>query len=327
MTQPLNTAQAADADVLLGEQAEPRARSQWGLFWRRFVRHRVALISVIVLLVIAGACFGARWIAFYPRDDQDLARDDLPPSVDHWFGTDGLGRDYLTETLYAGRVSLSIGIGVAIASAVIGSLLGAAAGYFRGRLDQVLSRITDLFLIVPALLVAVIGMRYVRTQDQFLWWDLGDRFLFFEVSKPFALVVILSFVSWTYTARLVRGQVLGLREKEYVEAARAAGAGGWRIIFRHILPNSVGVIMVNATLTIGIAIVFEATLAYLGFGLQYPDYSWGRLIYDNRSAGGRDDAYLLYFPGLMLFLTILAVNFIGDGLRDAFDPRGKQERI
>jgi peptide/nickel transport system permease protein len=314
-----------DTELLLVEGAEPKARTQWQLFRRRFMHHRAAVLATVVLVLLIVACFGATWIAPYARNQQDLAVAGQGPSAEHWMGTDRLGRDLLTEILYAGQISLSIGLAVAFLSTAFGALVGAFAAYFGRGIDQVLSRVTDLFLVVPALLVAATALSYVRQKNEFLWWHTGDKFLFFTVDIKFAMIVVLAFLGWTYIARIVRGQVLSLKEKEFVEAARAGGASHWRIIFRHILPNSIGVITVNATLAIAAAIVAEATLTFLGFGIPPPDFSWGYLIYDARGTVGTDKAYLLYFPGLMLLLTVLCVNFLGDGLRDAFDPHGRQE--
>ena len=308
-----------------GEGAEPKARTQWQLFRRRFVQHKMAVVGLVVLVLLIIACFGADWIAPYDRNEQNLAAATESPSLDHLMGTDRLGRDLLTEILYAGQVSLSIGLAVAFFSTIFGTLVGSFAAYFGRGVDQLLSRITDLFLVVPALLVAATALSYVRTNEQFLWWDVGDKFLGITIDVKVAMIAILAFLSWTYIARIVRGQVLSLKEKEYVEAARAGGASNRRIIFRHILPNSIGVITVNATLAIAVAIVAEATLSFLGFGLPPPNFSWGYLIYDARGTVGTANAYLLYFPGLMLLITVLCVNFLGDGLRDAFDPHGRQE--
>jgi peptide/nickel transport system permease protein len=314
-----------DTELLLVEGAEPKARSQWQLFRRRFVHHKAAVISTIILLILIIACFGATWIAPYARNEQDLAVAAQGPSAAHWMGTDRLGRDLLTEILYAGQISLEIGFAVAFLSTAFGAVVGAFAAFFGKGIDQVLSRITDLFLVVPALLVAATALSYVRQKGKFLFWDVGDKIGPFTVDIKFAMIVVLAFLGWTYIARIVRGQVLSLKEKEYIEAARASGASSMRIIFRHIMPNSIGVITVNATLAIAAAIVAEATLTFLGFGIPPPDFSWGYLIYDARGTVGTDKAYLLYFPGLMLLITVLCVNFLGDGLRDAFDPHGRHE--
>jgi peptide/nickel transport system permease protein len=314
-----------ETERILVEGAEPKARSQWQLFRRRFLHHKAAVIALVVLVILVVACFGASWIAPYERNEQDLANAGIGPSASHWMGTDRLGRDLLTEILYAGQISLTIGLAVALISTAFGAFVGSFAAYFGRSVDQLLSRVTDLFLVVPALLVAATALSYVRQNNQFLWWDTGDQFLIFTVDIKFAMIAVLAFLGWTYIARIVRGQVLSIKEKEFVEAARASGGSNGRIIFRHILPNSIGVITVNATLAIAAAIVAEATLTFLGFGIPPPDFSWGYLIYDARGTVGTDKAYLLYFPGLMLLITVLCVNFLGDGLRDAFDPHGRQE--
>jgi peptide/nickel transport system permease protein len=312
---------AVDSEV---EGAKPR--TQWQLFRRRFFHHKAAVVSLAILIILIIVCYGAKWIAPYPRNAQDLANAGQGPSSKHWMGTDRLGRDLLTEILYAGQISLSVGLAVAFISTAFGAVFGAVAAYFGRAIDQLLSRITDLFLVVPALLVAATALSYVRRNNKFLWWDVGDKFLFITIDMKFAMIAVLAFLGWTYIARIVRGQVLSLKEKEFVEAAKASGASHRRIIFRHILPNSIGVITVNATLAIAVAIVAEATLSFLGFGIPPPNFSWGYLIYDARGTVGTDKAYLLYYPGLMLLITVLCVNFLGDGLRDAFDPHGKQDR-
>jgi peptide/nickel transport system permease protein len=317
----------ADVDELLSPEAEAKPRTQWQLFRRRFRKHVLAMVSLVVLTLIVLACLFPGVLTPFERGHQDLKLAGQSYSTKHWLGTDRTGRDVMTEVLYSGRVTLVVGLAVALFSTVIGALLGAWAGYVRGRVDQIFSRITDLFLVIPGLLIAAVAMSYVEEKDKFLFWDVGTQIpgTPIEVSRAFALVVVLTFLGWMYIFRIVRGQVLSIREKEFVEAARAAGATSRRIIFRHILPNSIGVIVVNATLAIAVAITLEATLSYLGFGLKPPDVSWGYMIYDARGTVGTNMSHLLYSPALMLFLVVLAVNFIGDGLRDAFEPRSKQE--
>jgi peptide/nickel transport system permease protein len=277
--------------------------SQWQLFRRRFFRHRLAVVGVLVLVFLVVACFGATYFAFYNKNQQDLLLGPTSPSKAHWMGTDQLGRDTMTEILYAGQISLRIGLAVAFFSTVAGTIIGAAAGYFGKVTEQLLMRLTDLFLVVPAIAVLAVALKYFG-------------------QSPGAIIFVLAALGWMYIARVVRGQVLSLKEKEFVEAARAAGASSWRIIFRHILPNCIGPILVNATLSIAAAIVTESTLSFLGFGVQPPDESWGHML---ASAEGNynNNTHLIYFPGLMILLTVLCVNFFGDGLRDAFDPQAK----
>jgi peptide/nickel transport system permease protein len=292
-------------ELELAGAPEPVARSQWRLFARRFFRHRLAVASLVVLGVLVVACFGANWIAPYDKNQQDLLLGPVPPSAKHWFGTDELGRDQLTEILFAGQISLKIGFAVALIATVAGTAAGALAGYVGRWVDQVLSRLTDLFLVVPAIAILAIAIKKFGNSDT-------------------TIVLVLAGLGWMYIARVVRGLVLSIKEKEFVEAARASGASAARIVVRHILPNAIGPILVNATLSIAAAIVTESTLSFLGFGVQPPTTSWGRMLSDTRGTVGTAKAYLIYFPGLALLLTVLAVNFIGDGLRDAFDPESRR---
>jgi len=284
---------------------EPVARSQWQLFRRRFLRHRMAVISLLVLIILCMMCFGASWIAPFPKNNQDLLAPVAGPSGAHWFGTDTIGRDEFTEVLYAGQISLKIGLSVALISTVVGVALGSLAGFFRGWTDQLVMRVTDLFLVIPQIVILSIAIKKFGQSDTMI-------------------ALVLAALFWMYTARVVRGQVLSIREKEYVEAARAAGASSSRIIIRHILPNIIGPFIVNATLAVAAAIIAESTLSYLGFGVQPPSTSWGNMLSSAEGVIGTPRAYLLYFPGLMIFVTVLAVNFLGDGLRDAFDPQAHE---
>ncbi|GGO93144.1 ABC transporter permease [Wenjunlia tyrosinilytica] len=272
---------------------------------KRFLRHRLAAAGTVALLALATCCFGASWIAPYPRNAQDLLTGARQPSIAHWLGTDDLGRDYLSEVLYAGQVSLSIGLCVAVLSTALGTLVGAIAGFTGGWAEEVIMRVTDLFLIVPGIAVLALALE-----------GLGP--------SPVTIVLVLTGLGWTVIARVVRSQVISLREKEFVEAARVIGASGVRIITRHLLPNLVGVIAVNMSLAVAGAIILESTLSFLGFGIQPPQSSWGNLLTQAASLVGTPKAYLLYAPGAAILLTVLAVNFVGDGLRDAFDPQGRK---
>lgn len=280
--------------------AGPVIKSQWQLFRRRFFRHKPAIVSLVVLVVLYVLCFAAPLIAPFEKNEQDVLLGISGPSAEHWFGTDSIGRDYFTEVLYAGQISLKIGIGVAFISTFVGVVIGALAGFFGSWLDQLLMRTTDLFLIVPAIAILAVALQRFGTSD-------------------LTIILVLAAVFWMTIARVVRGQVLSLREKEYVDAARVAGAGSMRIIARHILPNSLGPIVVNATLSIGIAIIVESTLSFLGFGIQPPQTSWGRML-DNAKGNYEFNSHLLYFPALAVLITVLTINFIGDALRDALDP-------
>ena len=287
--------------------AEPIARSNWQLFRRRFFRHKMAVFSIALLAMLFIACFGAKWIAPYPKNKVDILAVGTAsgPSAKHWMGTTESGQDQLSQILYGGQVSLTIGIGVAFFSTLFGVIVGAFAGYYGKWIDQGLSRITDLFLIIPEIaLLAVALARLGRTPNWF--------------------IVVLAALGWMYLARIVRGQIFSIKEKEFVEAARAAGASDRRIIVRHILPNCIGPIMVYMTLAIAIAVLAEAALSFLGLGLQPPNTSWGLLL-NNAEAYTTvpDKFFLVLFPALMLIITVMCFNFLGDGLRDAFDPQSK----
>ena len=280
---------------------EPEARTQWQLFRRSFVHHRLAVVGLGVLVFLYLAIFTASW--WVPKDPlaQDLLLGATPPSSTHWFGTDQLGRDYFARVIFAGQISLKIGLAVALLSTAVGTFAGSIAGYFGRWLEQLLMRVTDLFLIVPGIAVLAIALRRFGSTDG-------------------PIILVLAGLGWMQVARVVRGQVLSVKEKEFIDAARAAGASNTRIIVRHVLPNSVGPIVVNATLAVAGAIVAESTLSFLGFGVQKPQTSWGNLLFDAKS-NVQFDEYLLYFPGLFILLTVLCVNFVGDGLRDALDPQ------
>jgi peptide/nickel transport system permease protein len=300
----LEPTEAVEADAVLVAGAEPVARSQWELFRRRFFHHRLAVFGLIVIILLAIACFTSQWWLSHSPTDQDVLLGTTSPSKAHWFGTDQIGRDYFARVMEGGKVSLRLGFFVALISTVVGATLGSLAGFFGGWIDQLLMRLTDLFLIVPAIAILAIALK-----------KFGNG--------PWIITFVLAGLVWMSIARVVRGQVLSIKEKEFVEAARAAGASNFRIITRHLLPNCIGPIMVNATLAIAAAIVAESTLSFLGYGVRPPKTSWGNMLSDAKG-NYEHDAYLLYFPGLFILITVLCVNFIGDGLRDAFDPQAKR---
>ena len=303
-----------------------KARTQRQLVTRRFLRHRGAMSAMLVflfVLLLATSSIGAFglpgwWGQSYVTSGDvvnggGMTLDVFPSFVDgdglaigrHPFGQDDVGRDYFALTMRGTQRSLTIALLVGLISTIVGVLIGAMAGYFGGWVDATLMRITDVALTVPSLIVAaVLG----RTSG----------------GGALALALLLGLVVWTYLARLVRGEFLSLREKEFVEAARAMGASPWRIIFRHILPNAVGTIIVNATLTISAAILLETALSFVGLGVQDPDTSLGKMISDYQQAF-QVRPWLFWWPGLFIVFIALSVNFIGDGLRDAFDP--KQNRV
>jgi len=282
---------------------ELEARSQWAYARLRFFRHRLAVASLVVLILIGGVAIFAPQLAPYGFDEQDLLNLNAPPTFDdkHLFGTDQLGRDYLSRVIFGVRTSLWVALFVAILSTAIGTAVGSIAGYFGGQVDNLLMRFTDLILTLPGLAVLLTAS------------------VFFGSGDPLKVGLILALLFWTGLARIVRGLFLSLREKEFVEAAKAAGASDMRIIVRHMLPNCVGPIVVTMTLLIALAILTEAALSFLGFGIQPPNAALGTLI-DSGQEQGLETWWLVTFPGLVIVLIALSINFIGDGLRDALDP-------
>jgi len=276
--------------------------------WKRFKRHRGAIAGAIIFGMLVLLTILAFLSPFDP-EKSNLQDKFEAPSSSHILGTDALGRDLLTRILYGGRISLAVG-GIAVAIALlIGVPIGALAGYYGGRVDAILMRFTDAFLSLPPFLVLILLAAILREIDMPL----------FRRSSVLTMSFVIGILSWMTFARLVRAAFLTLREMDYVSAARALGSSDRRIILGHILPNGIGVIIVEATLQLGYAIIQEAGLSFLGFGIQQPTPSWGNLI------NTAQDHFIKYpwlaiFPGLMIFLTIISVNYIGDGLRDAFDP-------
>lgn len=270
------------------------------LLWRRFRRHKAAVVSLSIFTLIAFACALAPVIAPYPFDGIDLDSVRQPPSTSHWMGTDDLGRDVFTRMLFGGRVSILIGLLAALLGTIVGTMVGAAAGYYGGALESVLMRITDIAYAIPTLPLLIILSAYSR-------------------AALVSMVLIIGLLSWMTTARVVRSQVLSIKEMDYVEAARGMGATDLRILGRHIVPNALGPILVGATLGVGNAIMIESSLSFLGLGVQPPVPTWGNMLMDSQSTMATKP-WLTVFPGLAILLIILAVNFIGDALRDALDP-------
>jgi peptide/nickel transport system permease protein len=278
---------------------------------RRFLRHRVALLSIGMLVLVILSALLAPFSPYSPTG-QNPANDLMPPSAAHWFGTDDLGRDVFTRTLYGGRISITVGLLATAISLLVGVLVGAVAGYFGGWIDNVLMRITDAFLSLPSLFVLILISTMLR--------DLPAMQL---RSSLWVVILVIAVLSWMWPARLVRGEFLSIKSQDYVLAARATGVGHGRIMLNHILPNAVTVIIVHGTLTVGFSIILESGLSYLGFGIQPPTPSWGNLLATAQVYALRAP-WLMIFPGLMIFLTTLSVNHIGDGLRDALDPRSRR---
>lgn len=278
------------------------------MIWRRFRKHPGAIVGAFLLTVVI---LSTILVPLSPYDPEvsDLKNRLQPPSLQHPFGTDPLGRDMLTRILYGGRISLMVGLMVVIITLSIGVPVGAIAGYFGGWIDNLLMRIIDATLALPSLLVLILLGAILREV----------KVPFIEKNTVLTIAIALGLLSWMTVARLVRAIFLTLRGMEYVEAARALGASNAKIIMQEILPNGLGPIIVESTLGIGWAIMEESGLSFLGFGIRPPTPSWGNLL-SNAQEHLTQHPWLAIFPGLMIFITIISVNYIGDGLRDAFDP-------
>ena len=292
-----------------GIPAQTEARSQWRLVLRRFVAHRLAVAAAVVLIVAYLFSYAAEPLTGWNYKDlsPNLSQG---PSGEHWFGTDTIGHDMFAQSMRGLRVSVHVSLVVAAIATVLGSILGAVQGWFRGRVDGALGLLVDFLLILPLLPVLMV---------------LGTRTRASGGSSLMFVAVVIGLFLWAPLARVVRGEVFSIREKEYIEAASALGASNTRIIFGHLIPNVMSSIIVYATLTVATAILLETALAFLGFGIQPPEVSLGSLVDEGRDAA-RTRWWLFYLPGAVLVVLVLCVNFVGDGLRDALDPRREQRR-
>jgi peptide/nickel transport system permease protein len=304
------------------ELKEVEGLSQGRIVLRRFLRHRGAMVAaivltIIVLLAVTSIGWGPipGWWPHTYREQGEIVNPGGSPTMSftggftigsHPFGQDNIGKDVFALVMRGTQQSLLVMFVIGILSTTIGIVMGALAGYFRGWLDNVLMRFTDMVITIPVIMIGAILGKLVGG------------------ASPISLAIALSLITWTSMARLVRGEFLSLREREFVDAARVAGASSGRIMFKHMLPNAVGVIIVNTTLLMAAAILLETALSYLGFGITYPDVSLGNLISEYQTAFATRP-WLFWWPGLFIVMIALCVNFIGDGLRDAFDPR--QRRI
>ncbi len=308
---------AADA-VLAAADARPALLSQQRSFARRVLARPLAIVSAAILALLALLAIGAPLVATALGTDSgtvDLLARLQPPSAAHPLGTDDLGRDLLLRLLEGGRVSLGIGLVVALSAAVIGTAVGLAAGYLGGRTDAVLMRLTDGFIALPKLPLLIV-LAAVDVAKLGLPAGLAQS----ETLSFWRIAVIITLVGWTTVARLVRGATLSLREREFVRAAQALGAGPGRIMFVHILPNVAGPIVVATTLSVGGIILLESTLSFLGLGIQPPMASWGAML-TNAQDLIWSAPMLAVWPGLVIFVTVICCNLLGDGLQDALDPR------
>ncbi|HEV8516699.1 MAG TPA: ABC transporter permease [Candidatus Limnocylindrales bacterium] len=312
-TAPLANVEQAEAAVAAGARPEDyevalKSLNQWQLAWRRYRRHRLALVGAVILAIMAFlAIFGP---IIWPYDPLDLHRipgpQGIAPNLTEPFGTDNGGRSVFKLVVNGARLSMLIGMGTMAIAVTFGVAVGAISGYFGGLLDNVLMRFVDIMLTIPFLFVILVAAR------------------FFGAGDPIILIIIFGVLSWPGLARLVRALFLSLREQEFVQAARAVGVGHLRIAFRHMLPNAIGPIVVSATLLVANAIILEAFVSFLNFGLKSQDISWGNALARSQATLVLGNWWWPFFPGMAIALTVIAINFMGDGLRDALDPRARE---
>jgi len=288
----------------LEDEAE-EGHSPWKDACRRLAANKLAMAGLVILALLFLACVIGPFFSPYGYQDQDLTLVATGPSSHHWLGTDNLGRDLLTRIFDGGRVSILVGLTATAVSLVIGVLYGAVSGFFGGKLDSLMMRIVDIMYALPFTIFVILLMVFF-----------GKKFIL--------LFVAIGAVEWLTMARIIRGQVQSLKHQEFIEAAEALGLSQWRIIWRHMLPNVLGVILVYATLTVPEVMLLEAFLSFLGLGVQPPMSSWGVLISDGATRM-EESPWLLIAPAVALALTLFSLNFFGDGLRDALDPRGAKE--
>ncbi|KKO54376.1 oligopeptide ABC transporter permease [Paenibacillus sp. DMB20] len=287
--------------------------SPWRVAIRRFTRNRLALIGLFILIIMILICVFGPMFSPYNMLETNIRNKNLPPSAEHWLGTDKLGRDVLLRLMLAGRISLTVGLVATGISVAIGATLGALAGFYRKGVDTVIMRTADIFMALPSLPIMII-MGAILSD---LKVDPADRIYF--------LMLILGILAWSGLARLVRGQILTLREQEFMQATEALGLRDRRKIFRHLLPNTIPIIIVSATLGVASAIISESALSFLGIGVVPPTPSWGNMISAaNNLIDFRKRPWLWIPPGMCILITVVAINLIGDGLRDALDPKMKK---
>lgn len=289
-------------ESITGLRATTSTASGRGLFWRRLRRHRLAVVGLVVLSALALICFSAPlWLPFESTLSQVRTETFAPPAPDAWFGRDEFGRDAFARAVYGGRVSLGIALVSALIASVIGTTLGVGAGYLGGAVDAVIDRVVELFLTLPRLLLLILAASVARP-------------------SVVSIVVILALFSWPELARIVRGEFISTRERDFVQAAETLGCSGLRVATRHILPNVMAPIIVTVTLLFATNLTAEAAISFLGLGIQPPTPSWGNML-TNAQNYVISAPFLAIFPGLLILITVLCVNLLGDGLRDALDPK------
>lgn len=292
-------------------ERQRHARTLWSDAWRRFRRHRLAMAGAATFLLLTFGCVVGPFVYRVPINSIDFGHSMSPPSAAHPFGTNDLGQDMLARVLYGGRISIAVGFAAMLTSITLGVLVGAVAGFFGGHVDNVLMRVTDMFLSFPALVLLLLIV--------YLFHDPITHRFGTQVGTFVLIVGVIGILNWMPTARLVRAGFLAVKEKEFVEAARSVGVGPAQQMMRHILPNVLSPVIVAGTLSVAAAILLESTLSFLGYGFPPDVPTWGRLLFDAQNY--LDLApHMALFPGVMICLAILSINYVGDGLRDALDP-------
>jgi peptide/nickel transport system permease protein len=310
-----NVQSGSNGVLTLGSTTAERGVSNFERSMRRLMKHRMALIGAGILIAIfLYILLGSFVVPERASRFNDPTRGRQAPSIEHPFGTDHIGRDILARTIYGGQISLLIGVTAVVLQIIVGTLVGLVGGYLGGAVDWILSRVTEALLSIPQLFIALIAVRIFA--NRFPDFRIGDR----EFSNTLVVMIfVLGLTSWMRVARIVRSVVLSLKEQEFVTAARSLGVPTWRILMRHILPNCFAPVIVAATLGVASAILLEAYLGFLGLGVRAPTPTWGNIIGD--SYRFLVDWWYWFFPAIFIILTVLGINFFGDGLRDAFDPK------
>ncbi|QDX94168.1 ABC transporter permease [Brevibacillus laterosporus] len=287
--------------------------SLWRQSFKKLQKNKVSIVGLCFLVLIFLFCFIGPLLSPYSLGKINAAMINKPPSMSHWLGTDNLGRDILTRLMQAGRISLTVGLASMVLSVFLGTLLGVIAGYFRGWVDSIIMRVSDILMTIPELPMLFI-LAAVLSE-----WKVPSNY------RLYIVMIMLSIVGWAGLARLVRSQILSLREQEYIQAAKILGLRNSRILFRHLLPNILPLLIVVATLRVGGAILSESTLSYFGLGVVPPTATWGNMIDSaNTLIDFQKRPWLWIPPGLAIFVTVISINLLGDGLRDALDPKMKK---
>ncbi|NMM51729.1 ABC transporter permease [Paenibacillus aquistagni] len=305
----------ANPNVTTAAEPKVKSASPWVLAFRQVRQSKLAIFGVVMLLLMFLICFLGPFFSPYTIDTLNIRNGNKAPSAAHWLGTDNLGRDILLRVMLAGRISLLVGFVAMMVSVSIGSLLGAIAGFYRGWVDTIIMRIIDIMMSIPSLPLLIILGSILSD------WKIPPS------ERIYIVMFMLGILSWPGLARLVRGQILSLREQEFMQAAESLGLRDSKKIFRHLLPNTIPIIIVNATLAVGGAILMESVLSYLGLGVVPPTPSWGNMISAaNNLIDFQKRPWLWIPPGVCVFITVMSFNFVGDALRDAFDPKSKSKR-